>query len=285
MPASSLRVAIPNKGSLADGSRRLLEESGYPVPRDPRELVVEDRTNELTFFYLRPRDIPTYVSAGTVDCGITGRDLASNVPQPPPEALSLNFGYSQLRYAVPKGSGIHDRLGLAERRIATSYKHLIERDLAGHEVTADIIVLDGAVEVAVTLGIADAIADVVQTGRTLEAAGLTVIDTPVMSSEAVLITGSAAMTAALDRFRLRIMGPVTASQFAMLEYDISEASVAEAVKITPGIEAPTIAPLRKPGWVAVRVLVERGRMHEIIEGLHHIGATGIVVTDIRTCRL
>ncbi|MFA7230833.1 MAG: ATP phosphoribosyltransferase [Victivallaceae bacterium] len=281
-----LQIAIPNKGSLSDEAVALMKEAGYKCSRNGRELVVSDKDNNIDFIYLRPRDIAVYVGNGVLDMGITGRDLAVDSKSNVFEILPLNFGRSSFRYAVPKELDITPEKfeGL---RIATSYPEIVLQDMAKRHVQAKIIRLDGAVEVSVQLGVADVIADVVESGQTLKEAGLKVVGEPLMQSEAILIGRDAEIQNNVEVKKLlgRIKGILVARTYAMIEYDISRESLAKACAITPGIESPTIAPLSNPDWVAVKAMILRKENNHIMDELHRIGARGIIVTDIRSCRI
>ena len=280
-----LRIAVPNKGSLAEPAAAMLREAGYRTRRDPKELIVTDAENGVELFYLRPRDIAVYVGSGTVDCGVTGRDLLLDSGSAAVEVMGLGFGASTFRYAARPGTA--SALGDIEgRRVATSYQGLVEKHLADHGVSAQVVRLDGAVETAITLGVADVIADVVETGATLRAAGLETFGEPVLQSEAVLVTRSGAdLPDSFPIFLRRLQGVLVARSFVMMDYDIAERDLPEAVKLTPGIEGPTIAPLRREGWVAVRAMVPRDGAQRLMDRLHDLGARGILLTDIHACRL
>jgi ATP phosphoribosyltransferase len=281
-----LQIALPNKGALAEEAVRLVAQAGYCCERQDRELTLGDPGNGVAFVFLRPRDIATYVSRGIIGLGITGRDLALDSGASVAELLALGFGRTTFRYAAPAGSGaaVAD---LGGRRIATSYPRLVRQDLARRGIAAEVVTLDGAVEVAVALGVADAIADVVQTGRTLEQAGLQYVGEPILESEAVVIARDAAAGGrpGVAVFLSRVQGIVTARDYVMVEYDIPEAHLASACRITPGIESPTVAPLCESGWKAVKAMARREEVNRILDELAAIGAKGILITDIRTCRL
>lgn len=281
-----LQIAIPNKGSLSEEAVALLKEAGYKCSRSGRELVVSDKDNNIDFIYLRPRDIAVYVGNGVLDLGITGRDLAVDSKSNVFEILPLNFGRSSFRYAVPKELDITPEK-FAGLRIATSYPEIVLQDMAKRHVKAKIIRLDGAVEVSVQLGVADVIADVVESGQTLKEAGLKVVGEPLMQSEAILIGRDAGIQSNVEVKKLigRLKGILVARTYAMIEYDISRESLAKACAITPGIESPTIAPLSNPDWVAVKAMILRKESNHIMDELHRIGARGIIVTDIRSCRI
>ena len=280
-----LRVAVPNKGQLAEPAREMLREAGYPAAHGARELVVQDPDNDAEFFFLRPRDIATYVASGQLDIGITGRDLLMDAGSEVDVLLELGFGPSTLRFAVPDG-GPADVAGLAGLRIATSYEGVLTRYLAEHGVEATVVKLDGAVENAVRLGVADAVADVVATGTTLRQAGLHIVGEPILVSQALLVRRTGApRLAAVDTFVRRLNGVIMARAYVLVDYDIKVDHVDEAVAITPGIESPTVSPLHDKGWVAVRAMVVRREVHRVMDDLYDLGARGILVTDIHACRL
>jgi len=280
-----LRIAVPNKGSLAEPAAEMLREAGYRTRRDSKELVVTDEANSVELFYLRPRDIAVYVGSGTVDCGITGRDLLLDSGSAATEVMTLGFGGSTFRYAGRPGS-VSSLADIAGRRVATSYEGLVEKHLADHGVQAEVVRLDGAVETAITLGVADVIADVVETGATLRSQGLEVFGDPILRSEAVLIRRDGSHDeSAVEVLRRRMLGVVTARHYVMLDYDVPAALVDEACAITPGLESPTVSSLQNPEWKAVRAMVPRSGTNQVMDRLWEMGARAILVTDIAACRL
>ena len=280
-----LRVAVPNKGSLADASIAVLKEAGYRQRTDSRDLVLIDPDNSVEFYYLRPRDIAVYVGSGELEAGITGRDLLIDAGATAQEVLALGFGGSTFRFAAPVNSNwsIKDIEG---KRVATAYPGLVSNYLRKESVSAQIVRLDGAVESSVRLGVADLIADVVSTGNTLRQAGLEVFGDSILNSEAILIKRSGeSVPVGLEVLIRRLQGVVTARQYVLLDYDIPKIKVDEACKITPGLESPTISPLQKQDWVAVRAMVKRFETNQTMDELWALGARGILVTDIHACRL
>ncbi len=280
-----LRIAVPNKGSLAESSISILKEAGYRQRTDSRDLVLADPDNGVEFYYLRPRDIAVYVGSGELEAGITGRDLLIDSAADAEEILSLDFGGSTFRFAAPTGKDwkISD---LAGKRIATAYPGLVQHSLKGLNIQAQIVRLDGAVESSVRLGVADMIADVVSTGNTLRQAGLQTFGEPILSSEAIVIKRSGvAIPAGLEVLIRRLQGVVTARRYVLLDYDVSKDLVEKACAITPGLESPTISPLQKADWVAVRAMVLRKETNRVMDELWALGARGILVTDIHACRL
>lgn len=279
-----MRIAVPNKGSLSEPAVEMLRESGYRVRRDSKELIVADPDNDVEFFYLRPRDVALYVGKGQVDAGITGRDLLLDSGSTATEVMGLGFGGSTFRFAGRPGEAT-SAADLDGRRVATSYSGLVRDHLAAKGVTAEVVRLDGAVETAITLGVADAIADVVETGTTLRQQGLEVFGEPILRSEAVLIRRSDASEAGIDVLHRRIKGVVTAREYVLLDYDCPAELVEQAVQLTPGLESPTVSTLHDERWCAVRSMVPRGRTNRIMDELYDLGARAILVTEISACRL
>ncbi|MDN3481985.1 ATP phosphoribosyltransferase [Arthrobacter sp. APC 3897] len=280
-----LRVAVPNKGALSESASAMLNEAGYRQRRDSRELVMVDPDNEVEFFFLRPRDIAVYVGAGTLDVGLTGRDLFLDAQVDAEELMSLGFGASTFRFAGPVGdfTSIEQLEG---KRVATSYDGLLRAYLAERGITASVVRLDGAVESSVRLGVADAIADVVETGTTLRAAGMEIFGEPILKSEAVLIgRKNAEHPAGLDVLIRRLRGVLVARQYVMMDYDVRRDLLEEAAARTPGLESPTVSPLRDSDWVAVRSMVKRTDTNRIMDELYDIGARAILVSTIHACRI
>ena len=279
-----LRIAVPNKGSLAETAAEMLAEAGYTGRRDSKDLHVIDPANEVEFFYLRPKDIATYVGSGALDVGITGRDLLLDARMPGAREIErLGFAGSTFRFAAPTGT-FTDVQQLAGKRIATSYPGLVDAFLDERGIAVDLVPLDGAVESAVRLGVADAVADVVETGTTLRQAGLEVFGPEILRSEAVLIAGPDDADGT-ERLLRRLRGVLVARRYVMVDYDLPAALVDDAVAIAGGIESPTISPLRDPEWVAVRVMVPRANVNTTMDDLYAIGARAILVTAIHNARL
>ncbi|MEV0712928.1 ATP phosphoribosyltransferase [Nocardia aurea] len=280
-----LRVAVPNKGSLSEAATSILTEAGYRRRTDSRDLTVLDPSNQVEFFFLRPKDIAIYVGSGELDLGITGRDLALDSGAPVQERLSLGFGRSTFRYAAPADTEwkVEDLHG---KRIATSYPNLVCADLQRRGIRAEVIRLDGAVEISIQLGVADAIADVVGSGRTLRQHNLVAFGEVLCDSEGVLVEreGSDHQDRARNQLVARIQGVVFAQQYLMLDYDCPRNLLDEAVRITPGLESPTVSPLADDTWVAVRALVPRKQGNDVMDQLADLGAKAILATDIRSCR-
>lgn len=280
-----LRIAVPNKGSLSESAAHMLREAGYRQRTDSKELVLVDDENHVEFYYLRPRDIAVYVGEGTLDVGVTGRDMLLDSGADADEVMALGFGRSRFRFAAPGGS-VMKLEELEGRRIATSYPGLLEAYLGRKGISARMIKLDGAVESAIRLGVADAIADVVETGTTLRKAGLELFGDPICHSEAILVQRRGEVPeAALDLLKRRLSGVLVARNYVMLDYDVSADNLDTATEITPGLEGPTVSSLAKANWFAVRAMVPRKDAQRMMDDLWTAGARAILLTDIAACRL
>ncbi|GAA1372278.1 ATP phosphoribosyltransferase [Luteococcus sanguinis] len=280
-----LKIAVPNKGSLSEAAAQMLREAGYRQRTETKELVLVDDDNQVEFYYLRPRDIAIYVGEGTLDLGITGRDMLLDSGAQADEVMSLGFGRSRFRFAAPADQpwSVADLEG---KRLATSYPGLLGSYLDEQGVTARLIKLDGAVESAIRLGVADAIADVVETGTTLRKAGLELFGDAICLSEAILISRRGVeLPAGVDQLERRLSGVLVARNYVMLDYDVAEPDLAKVQEITPGLEGPTVSPLSREGWFAVRAMVPRKDAQKLMDDLWSAGARAILVTDIAACRL
>jgi ATP phosphoribosyltransferase len=278
-----LRIAVPNKGTLSETAAAMLQEAGYATRRDPKELIVADPRNDVEFFYLRPRDIATYVGSGALDVGITGRDLLLDSGSGAVEIEELDFGASTFRFAGPIGR-FRELTDLTGVRVATSYDGLVGAFLEREGVDATVVRLDGAVESAVRLGVADAVADVVETGRTLEKQGLEIFGPVILESTAVLIAAQDDVPG-LSTLRRRLQGVMVAHQYVLMDYDLPAHLVDQASRVTPGLESPTVSPLRDSEWVAVRVMVPRAETNHVMDELYALGARAILVSSIHAARI
>lgn len=276
-----MKVALPNKGSLAEAAMQILREAGYRQRSDARDLTFIDPANGVEFYYLRPRDIATYVGSGELNLGITGRDLLIDSGASAQEIMALDFGKSVFHFASINGDS-----NLDGKRIATAYPNLVTQYLEKQTISAQVVPLDGAVEGAIKLGVADVIADVVSTGNTLKQAGLKVFGAEILQSEAILIERNGAKRSnTAETLIRRVSSVVIARQYVLVDYDVRKSELEAACLLTPGLESPTISPLQKEDWVAVRAMVPRAKVHGVMDELWNLGARGILVTDIHSCRL
>ncbi len=280
-----IKIAVPNKGSLSEAAVEILAEAGYKGRGDSKALNVFDKVNDVEFFFLRPKDIAIYVAAGKLDLGITGRDLARDSRAEVQEVLSLGFGGSTFRYAAPADE-IWTVEDLGGKRIATSYPNLVRDDLASRGLEATVIRLDGAVEISIKLGVADAIADVVSTGNTLRTQGLAPFGEPLVDSEAVIVARAGAELTNGQRILLRrIEGILHAQNYLMLDYNVSRSNLPAATEVTPGLSGPTVSPLTREDWVAVRAMVPLKSANAIMDQLADLGAEAILASELRIARI
>ena len=280
-----LRIAVPNKGALAEPAAAMLRAAGYRQRTDSKDLTLIDTDHDVEFYYLRPRDIAVYIGRGDLDLGITGLDMLLDSGADASEIMQLGFAGSRFRFAARGGESM-SVADLNGKRIATSYPGLLQAYLDRESVTAELVKLDGAVESAIRLGVADVIADVVDTGTTLRRAGLEMLDGAICTSEAVLIqrTGTDLPEGA-EALETRLNSVLVAQNFLMMDYNVAEADLAATTDLAPGVEGPTVSKLHKEGWCAVRVLVPRKGAHLLMDRLYDAGARGILLTELAACRL
>lgn len=281
-----LRVAVPNKGQLAEAARNMLLSAGYRQRTDSKELTLVDMEHEVEFYYIRPRDIAVYVGRGDLDVGITGRDMLLDSHADAQEVMALGFGAARFRFAAPAGKGM-DESQLAGQRIATSYAGLLETYLEGRGIEAEIVHLDGAVESAIRLGVAEVVADVVDTGTTLRKAGLEVFGDPICESEAILIqrSGRDDDSPGIEALKTRLHSVMVAQNYIMMDYNVHQADLDATLELAPGVDGPTISSLAREGWLAVRALVPRKGAHRLMDRMYDAGARGILLTELAACRL
>ena len=280
-----LRIAVPNKGTLADPASQMLAEAGYRERTDTRELVLTDAENDTEFFFLRPgTSRSTSAPAGSTSAS-PGRTCSSI--RAPLRYPSCSWASAPRRSVSPVGRVLPHR-SMTSRALVSPPRipGIVSAHLAAKGVEARVIRLDGAVETAVRLEVADVIADVVSTGTTLRNAGLEVFGDPLLVSQAVLVRRTGAPESArVDQLVRRLQGVIIARRYVLMDYDIRDDLVEKAVAITPGIESPTVAPLHEPGWSAVRSMVPSRDTNRIMDELWELGARGILVTSIHACRL
>lgn len=282
---STLRIGIPSKGRLADLASELLHQAGLSFRRQERTLFARCREMPVEVTFLRTEDIPVLCAEGAIDLGITGSDLVVESGAEVERRLELGVGACRLAVCVPEDSALHSPADLAGSRVATSFPHITTAFLAEHGVTAHVVVLTGSVEVMISLGVADAIVDLIETGSTLAANRLRVLAT-IGNYQTILVQNRDRRLSELaDRVVRRLEGVVIARAYSLLEYNVPRAKLSQAEKITPGFNSPTVSALEDPDWCAVRVMVKRGTVIEIMEQLEALGASAILETQINNCRL
>jgi ATP phosphoribosyltransferase len=281
-----LRIGVPSKGRLSDLATALLGDAGLSFRRTERNLFARCKDVPVEITFLRTDDIPVLTAEGAIGLGITGSDLVAESGAEVVHRLDLGVGHCRLALCVPDDSAIGDPRQLAGRRIATSFPNVTRAWLAERGVTdAHLVDLSGSVEVMITLGVADAIVDLVETGSTLAANRLRILDTLGRYETVLVQDPNLAHPELADRIVRRLDGIVIARSWSLLEYNVPRARLAEAEAITPGFKSPTVMALEDSSWCAVRAMVRRGEAHSIIERLEAIGAVAMIETRIANCRL
>jgi len=278
-----IKVALPNKGQLFERTLGMLLACGYRINKSVRDLSTIDHENEVEFFFLRPGDIPLYVANGILDAGITGQDFVAEKGLSPTCLFELNYGQSKLCVAVPAELEIESIAQLRGKRIATSFPNLTARFFPERELLVE---LEGAVEISVRLGIADAVVDLVETGSTLKQAGLKIVGAPLFESRAALFAHPGReVPEELTTLRNRLEGKVLAQEYMMVEYDCPAEILKRACATTPGIESPTVMSLEKPGWFSVKSMVKRRDAQRIMDDLARQGCRGILLSALDSVRI
>ncbi len=278
-----IKVALPNKGVLFEPTMDILSSCGYKVSKTLRSLNSLDEANGVEFFFLRPGDIPVYVANGILDAGITGKDFVEEKGVKLAPLLDLDFGQSKLRLAVPESDQTRRAVpDFRSSRIATSFPNIVRNKVGG----GTLVVLEGAVEISIKMGIADAIADIVETGTTLKQAGLKVVGDPLFVSEAALFAHPGRENQPeVQVMKSRLWGRRIARSYMMVEYDVPSDKLDKACELTPGIESPTVTALRKTGWFSVKAMIEKSRAHSVMDKLAELGGKGILLTAIESARI
>ena len=280
-----LRIGVPSKGRLAEITAQLLNEAGLTFRRPERSLFARCRDMPVEITFLRTDDIPVLCAEGAIDLGVTGADLVAESGADLVHRLDLGIGSCRLALCVAEDSTVADARQLAGQRLATSFPRVTRDWLARRGVEAHFVELSGSVEIMIQLEVADAIVDLVETGSTLAANRLRVLD-EIGRYETVLVQNrKVADPATADRIVRRLEGIVIARSYSLLEYNIPRARLRDAEAITPGFKSPTVSALEDADWCAVRAMVRRGEAHAIMERLEAIGASAIIETDISNCRL
>lgn len=282
---TNLRIGVPSKGRLSELAGEILKQAGISFRRQDRSLFARVSEMPVDITFLRTDDIPVLCAEGAIDMGITGSDLIAEAGVDVLHRLDLGVGKCKLALCVPEDSPVNSPADLHGKRIATSFPNVTRKYLAEHKATPHLVELGGSVEIMVTLGVADAIVDLVETGSTLAANRLRIMD-EIGRYETMLIQNKERRHADLaDRVVRRLEGVVIARAYSLLEYNIPRSKLAEAEVITPGFNSPTVNSLEDPNWCAIRVMVKRGDVISVMERLEAVGASAILETAISNCRL
>lgn len=278
-----IKVALPNKGMLFDPTQDLLKACGYKASKPYKTLTSIDLQNGIEFFFLRPSDIPMYVGRGIIDAGITGIDFNAEANSPAIKVLDLPYGASKLCAAVPNDSSIASLSDLKESSIATSFPNIVNQF---YQKQMNIIKLEGAVEISVNLGVADAVVDVVETGTTLKQAGLRILGEPLFKSNAALFTHPDKQNdIKVNTLIRRIEGKLVASSYMMIEYNVPSQFLSKACELTPGLDSPTISQLHNQDWYAVKAMVLQDDANEIMDQLWAMGCRSVLLFTIKSARI
>ena len=282
---TNLRIGLPSKGRLAEVSEQLLKKAGLKFRRQNRSLFARVSDMPVDIIFLRTDDIPVLCAEGALDMGITGSDLVAEADVDLDERLQLGVGKCRLAICVPDDSDFNDAASLDGQRIATSFPTVTRQYLGQHGAEAHLVKLTGSVEIMISLGIADAIVDLVETGSTLAANRLRILD-EIGNYQTILVQNKEQRHADLaDRIVRRLQGVVIAQGYSLLEYNIPREKLAQAEEITPGYNSPTINPLEDNDWCAVRVMVKSSQVSTVMDQLDELGASAILETQINNCRL
>lgn len=284
-PQKNLRIGIPSKGRLSDVAGDLLRQAGLNFRRQNRGLFARVSGLPVDLIFLRTDDIPTLCAEGAIDMGITGSDLVEESNAETEVRMKLGVGRCRLAICVPDDAEFASASDLNKKRVATSFPGVTKRYLAAHEAKAHLVSLSGSVEAMIQLGVADAIVDLVETGSTLAANRLRILE-EIGSYETVLIQNQQCRDPeTADRVVRRLEGVVIARDYSLLEYNILREKLTEAETITPGFNSPTVNALEDKNWCSVRVMVRRGDVIDAMERLEALGASAIMETPISNCRL
>lgn len=281
----NLRIGLPSKGRLSDIAGDLLKQAGLSFRRQNRGLFARVSGLPVELIFLRTDDIPTLCAEGAIDMGITGSDLLEESGGSAEVRMKLGVGRCRLAICVPDDANLKSAADLDGKRIATSFPAITQRYLAKHQATAHLVSLSGSVEVMIQLGVADAIVDLVETGSTLAANRLRILE-EIDSYETVLIQNDRCRDAeTADRVVRRLEGVVIARDYSLLEYNVPRSKLEAAEAITPGFNSPTVNTLEDPEWCSIRVMVKRGVVIDAMERLETLGASAVIETPISNCRL
>lgn len=280
-----LRIGVPSKGRLSEIAGDLFKQAGLGFRRQDRALFARTKEMPIELTFLRTDDIPVLCEEQAIDMGITGSDLVAESRANITTRLALGVGNCRLSVCVPMDGKIKKAADLDGIRIATSFPNVTQDYLKRIGATAHLVELTGSVEVMTALGVADCIVDLVETGSTLAANRLRILE-DIGSYETVLIENSSHNKQELaNRVVRRLEGVLIARAYALLEYNIPLERLAEAEAITPGFQSPTVNVLEDESWRAVRVMVKRNDVTAVMEKLEAIGAKAIFETQITNCRL
>ncbi len=277
-----LKIAVQKSGRLYEESIKLLRECGIDINNGNKQLKTTAENFPLEIFFLRDDDIPQYVFDGVADIGIVGQNVVAEKNKNIQQIKPLGFGKCRLSIAVNKAQNYQSIADLNNLKIATTYSGILSRYLQDKKCNAEIHEISGSVEIAPSIGLADAICDLVSSGSTLFTNGLKEVET-IMHSEAVLVSNnnlSAEKLAILTKLLLRIDSVKTAKKNKYILLNAPNNQLKNITTILPGSKSPTIVPLAEEGWSSVQSVVNENDFWDVIEKLKQFGAEGILVVPI-----
>lgn len=282
MRTTNLKIAVQRSGRLAEGSVDLLKKCDIRFDNGSGKLRSAAYNFPLEILFLRDDDIPRYVEDGIADIGIVGENVLAEQSSSLATMEELGFGRCRLSIAVPRTTEYKTVTDLDGKRIATSYPRLLGEFLAANSITADIHTITGSAEIAPSIGLADAICDLVSSGSTLFTNGLKEVE-KVMASEAVLVARPEfddERQAVLDSLRFRIKAVNTARENKYILLNVPNHKLNEIERLLPGIKSPTVMPLAEAGWSSIHSVINENDYWEVVESLKAAGAEGILVISI-----
>lgn len=282
----NLKIVIQKEGRLTEGTLSLLHQIGldFETYKQRQKLFSPCYNFPLEILYVRDDDIPNYVQTGVADLGIVGRNLLLEKKSSVKEILPLGFGNCTLMVAVHKDSKVQDVKDLNHARVATSYPRVAHKFFKSKGIHVRIINISGSVEITPTIGIADAIVDLVSTGSSLLLNDLRPI-VPIFESQAVIIANKMSLkdqykSANIERLINRFKGVLAAKKYKYVMMNVPEHALKDLRNLTPGLKSPTVMPLMEKGWFAVHTVLEEETFWEVIERMKKVGAQGILVSNI-----
>ena len=275
-----LKIAIQKSGRLNEKSIELLRNCGLQFENYKSSLITSASNFPMEILFLRDDDIPKYVEDGTADLGIAGENVIQEKQVEVNYLQRLGFGKCELKIAIPSHSKIASFQDLEGKSIATSYPNILRNFLQQNQINAEIRTISGSVEISPSLGLSDAICDIVSTGGTLRSNGL-VPFAGIMSSEAILITGkNNPPDKNIGELLLRIRSVLRASETKYVVLNVERKNLEKIIELLPGVKSPTIMPLAEGNWVAVHTAISERDFWEKINKLKYAGAQGIIVLPV-----
>ena len=277
-----LKIAIQAKGRLNEESMSLLADAGISASSGNRRLISKAKGFPMEILYLRDDDIPQAVAMGVADIGIVGLNEVAEKDEKVDEVMLLGFGTCRISIAVPRETEYTDSSWLNGRRVATSYPRILGRYFDENGIRAEIHEIAGSVEIAPTVGMADAIFDIVSSGGTLIQNGLREVEQVFFSEAALIATPGLSQdkTDELDKLKFRLKSILDSRDMKYVLMNLPRTAVDEAVKILPGMKSPTLLPLTQPDWCSLHVVIPQAELWEKIEQLKSIGAEDILILNL-----